>query len=116
MLCNSGQGKEQETRWLCDICKPLQRLATTDRTLLMSRSAERVRSSALFVRSLAGETEKGEKVVVPEDALVPAVCPVDDRNPRRAVTYYNYRFCTILSFVDLDGAPFRVIPVGGHPE
>jgi cold shock protein len=51
--------------------------------------------------------------VVLDDALLPAVCPVDDLDPRRAVSYYNYRFCAIPSFVDLDSAPFRVIPVGG---
>jgi hypothetical protein len=79
----------------------------------MSRKAVRVRSSALFFRSFAGETEKGEKVVVLDDALVPAVCPVDDLDPRRAVSYNNYRFYAIPSFVDLDSAPFRTIPVGG---
>ena len=51
--------------------------------------------------------------MVLDDALLPAVCPVDDLDPRRAVSYYNYRFCAIPSFVDLDSAPFRVIPVGG---
>ena len=51
--------------------------------------------------------------MVLDDALVPAVCPVDDLNPRRAVSYYNYRFCAIPSFVDLDSATFRVLPVGG---
>src|SRR5215204_4568694 len=45
---NSGQHRGQKTRYLCGICKPLQRLATTDRTLVMSRSAVRVRSSALY--------------------------------------------------------------------
>src|SRR5215210_7128687 len=57
MPCNTGQRREQKTLFLCRICKPLQRPATTDRTLVMSRSAVRVRSSApLFSRDLQ---EKG---------------------------------------------------------
>jgi hypothetical protein len=44
---------------------------------------------------------------------VPAVCPVDDLDPRRAISYHNHRFCAIPSFVDLDSAPLRIIPVGG---
>src|SRR5215217_8972663 len=49
MPCNSGQGREQETRCLCGICKPVQPSATPDRTLVMSRSAVRARSSALCI-------------------------------------------------------------------
>src|SRR5919107_6348655 len=37
MPCNSGQPREQKTLCLCEICKPVQRSATTDRTLVMSR-------------------------------------------------------------------------------
>ena len=47
MFCNSGQGREHETRYLWEIRKPLQLPATSDRSLAMSRSAVRVRSSAL---------------------------------------------------------------------
>jgi hypothetical protein len=39
---------KQETFLLCGICKPMQRSATADRTLVMSRKAVRVRSLALF--------------------------------------------------------------------
>src|SRR5215217_2999714 len=48
MPCNRGQTREQKTAYLCGICKPMQTQATTDRTLVMSRSAVRVRSSALL--------------------------------------------------------------------
>jgi hypothetical protein len=48
MPCNRGQHREQEAPFLYGICKPLQLSATTDRTLVMSRKAARVRSSALF--------------------------------------------------------------------
>ena len=47
--CNSEQSREQEIAYLCGICTPLQPSATTDRTLVMSRSAVRVRSSALYL-------------------------------------------------------------------
>src|SRR5215210_6622355 len=43
MPCNTGQRREQKTLFLCGICKPMQRSATTDRTLVMSRSTSRVR-------------------------------------------------------------------------
>src|SRR5215212_10099300 len=45
--CNSEQSREQRIAYLCGICKPVQTPATTGRTLVMSRSAVRVRSSAL---------------------------------------------------------------------
>src|SRR5215211_4921264 len=34
MPCNSEQSREQRAAYLCGICKPLQRSATTDRTLV----------------------------------------------------------------------------------
>ena len=40
--------REQKPLYLWGICNPLQRSATTDRTLVMGRSAVRVRSSALY--------------------------------------------------------------------
>jgi hypothetical protein len=45
--CNSGQCREQKTSYLRGIRKPVQLPATSDRTLVMSRKAVRVRSSAL---------------------------------------------------------------------
>src|SRR5215210_2969997 len=50
MPCNTEQSRGRETAYLCGICKPVQRSATPDRTLVMSRSAVRVRSSALSIR------------------------------------------------------------------
>jgi hypothetical protein len=35
--CSATVGKEQKTLFLCGICRSLQRPATTDRTLVMSR-------------------------------------------------------------------------------
>src|SRR5215207_5970551 len=35
--CNTGQARESITLYLCEICKLVQRSATTDRTLVMSR-------------------------------------------------------------------------------
>src|SRR5215217_3185982 len=32
--CNTGQSREYETAYLCGICNPVQRPATTDRTLV----------------------------------------------------------------------------------
>src|SRR3712207_257030 len=46
-------------------------------------------------------------------ALVLAVQPVDDFDSRRADADHHYRFRAIPSFVDLVGAPFRVVLVGG---
>src|SRR5215212_11979676 len=34
MTCNSGQGGEHKTLFLCGICNPVQRSATPDRTLV----------------------------------------------------------------------------------
>jgi hypothetical protein len=45
--------------------------------------------------------------------LILAFCAVDDFDPRRAVSYHHYRFCAVPSFVDLLGAPFRIVLVGG---
>jgi hypothetical protein len=60
--CNTGQGRAQKTSYLCKFRKPVQRPATPDRSLVMSRSAVRVRSSALdFSQDLQGKSErKGE--------------------------------------------------------
>jgi NAD(P)-dependent dehydrogenase (short-subunit alcohol dehydrogenase family) len=44
--CKSRQCWEQKTLFLCVIRNPVQRSATVDRTLVMSRKAVRVRSSA----------------------------------------------------------------------
>src|SRR5215210_2496135 len=44
--------------------------------------------------------------------LILAVQPVEDFDPRRAVTDHHYRFCAVPTFVDLVGAPFRVVLVG----
>jgi hypothetical protein len=49
----------------------------------------------------------------PTTALVLAIYPVDNLDPRRAVADHHYRFCAVPSFVDLDSAPFRVVLVGG---
>ena len=52
--CNGGLHREQRTAYICAFCKPVQRLATTDRTLVMSSSAVRVRSSASVPCPLRG--------------------------------------------------------------
>jgi hypothetical protein len=44
-----------------------------------------------------------------------AVYPVDDFHPPWAATDHHYRFCAVPSFVDLVGAPFRVVLGGGPP-
>jgi hypothetical protein len=46
--CNRGQTREQKIAYLCGNCKPMQPSATNDRTLVISKSAVRVRSSALY--------------------------------------------------------------------
>jgi hypothetical protein len=61
--CNSGQYREQKSRCLSGICKPVQRSATTDRTLVMSRKAVRVRSSALFFSCKTSRNEKPTMLV-----------------------------------------------------
>src|SRR5215212_4986663 len=45
------------------------------------------------------------------DALVLAIHPVDDFDPRRAVTDHHYRFYAIPSLVELVGAKYRLVPV-----
>jgi hypothetical protein len=45
--------------------------------------------------------------------LVFITYPVDDFDPCLTVTNYQYRFCAIPSFVDLVGAPYRVVLVSG---
>src|SRR5215212_9808344 len=50
MPCNSEQYREQETAYLCGICKPLQRSATPDRTLVkrLGQRFESARRLSLF--------------------------------------------------------------------
>src|SRR5215212_6332855 len=47
LRCNTGQTREEKVAYLCGICNPKQTLATPELSLVMSRSAVRVRSSAL---------------------------------------------------------------------
>src|SRR5215210_2450350 len=42
--CNSEQSRAQKTVYLCEICKPVQHSATTDRTLV-ERSGQRFESA-----------------------------------------------------------------------
>ena len=39
--------------------------------------------------------------------------PIDDFDPCPAFTNHQYRFCAIASFIDLVGAPYRVVLVSG---
>jgi hypothetical protein len=49
--CNTERPRAEKVAQICGICKPLHTPATPDRTLVMSRSAVRVRSSALYFYS-----------------------------------------------------------------
>ena len=45
--------------------------------------------------------------------LVFIAYPVDDFDPCPAVTNYEYHFCAFPYFVDLVGAPYRVVLISG---
>src|SRR5215204_3585128 len=61
MPSNTGQGREQETRCLCGIRKPVQRSATPDRALVIgdevSGSSPLVGSSEIFGRIRPSERQ-----------------------------------------------------------
>jgi hypothetical protein len=63
--CNSEQSREQRTAYLCEICKPVQHSATPDRTLVMSRKAVRVRSSALCTLCTGTKTSRQKGLDIP---------------------------------------------------
>ena len=74
------QYKEQIAAYICGICRFVQRCATADRSLVMSRSAVRVRSSALrnkiFGRELPANLHSLDllaKLLFAEDSYIEAL-------------------------------------------
>ena len=65
MPCNSGQHREQKSLFLCGIRNAVQPSATTDHALVMSRSAVRVRSSALFLSRFCRKNMERRRVRSP---------------------------------------------------
>jgi hypothetical protein len=63
MHFNIGQSREQKIAYLCGFSNRSQRPATSDRTLVMSRSAVLVRSSALFFTCKTRNNEQASMVV-----------------------------------------------------
>src|SRR5215217_8254960 len=87
ILCNAGQSREQKIAYLWGKCKPVQHSATPDRTLVMSRKAVRVRSSALCTLCTCTKTSRQKGLDIPPS---PKEANVSTTTSHRCTTAYAW--------------------------
>src|SRR5918995_5839750 len=92
-------------------CSPSIPFSGCSRSMCSRASSNNASSSSASRRSpQAHSSVQADGSMTP---LVFVAYPVDDFDPPPAVTDHQYRVCAIPSLVDLVGAQFRVVLVGG---